>query len=226
MSEETRKTSRRNFLKVGSASLIGISIGSLFPGGKWLENEVYAVKASEGYLLVDTKKCQGCSTCMMACSLAHHGKSSLSLARIQVQQNPYKPFPEDLDINQCRQCAFPACAAACPTGALHADKKNGNVRLVSYDKCIGCQKCMEACPYEPARAVWNHEDKHAQKCDLCVNTPFWKQKGGPDGLQACVEVCPLDAIKFTKEIPAQAGESGYNVNLRGEEWAKFGWTTE
>lgn len=227
MADEPRKTSRRNFIKVGSASLIGLSIGSLFPGGKWLEHKVYAVPASEGYLLVDTKKCQGCNTCMMICSLAHHGEMNLSTARIQIQQNPYKPFPDDIDISQCRQCAYPACAAACPTGALHADEKNGNVRLVSPDKCIGCQKCIEACPYTPTRTVWNHEEKHAQKCDLCLNTPYWKEKGGPKGLQACVQVCPNSAIKFTKEIPTQAGDSGYKVNLRKEDaWGEFGWPVE
>lgn len=227
MADEPRKTSRRNFIKVGSASLIGLSIGSLFPGGKWLEHKVYAVPASEGYLLVDTKKCQGCNTCMMICSLAHHGEMNLSTARIQIQQNPYKPFPDDIDISQCRQCAYPACAAACPTGALHADAKNGNVRLVSPDKCIGCQKCIEACPYTPTRTVWNHEEKHAQKCDLCLNTPYWKEKGGPKGLQACVQVCPNSAIKFTKEIPTQAGDSGYKVNLRKEDaWGEFGWPVE
>lgn len=227
MADEPRKTSRRNFIKVGSASLIGLSIGSLFPGGKWLEHKVYAVPASEGYLLVDTKKCQGCNTCMMICSLAHHGEMNLSTARIQIQQNPYKPFPDDIDISQCRQCAYPACAAACPTGALHADEKNGNVRLVSPDKCIGCQKCIEACPYTPTRTVWNHEEKHAQKCDLCLNTPYWKEQGGPKGLQACVQVCPNSAIKFTKEIPTQAGDSGYKVNLRKEDaWGEFGWPVE
>ncbi|MDF2903255.1 MAG: 4Fe-4S ferredoxin iron-sulfur binding domain protein [Bacillus sp. (in: firmicutes)] len=227
MSDEPRKTSRRDFLKVGSASLIGLGLGTLFPGGRWLEDKVYAIPASEGFLLVDTKKCQGCNTCMMACSLAHHGEMNLSLARIQVRQNPFKAWPDDIDIAQCRQCSFAACAAACPTGALHADKKNGNVRLVSPDKCIGCQKCIEACPYEPARVVWNHEEKYSQKCDLCVNTPFWKQKGGPDGRQACVSVCPCDAIKFTKNIPTQHGDSGYKVNLRKQDdWGEIGWPTE
>jgi hypothetical protein len=46
-----------------------------------------AIPASEGYLLVDTKKCQGCVSCMLACSLVHEGIASLSLARIQVLQN-------------------------------------------------------------------------------------------------------------------------------------------
>lgn len=225
MANEPRKASRRDFLKVGSASLIGLSIGTLFPGGRWLDNEVFAIPASGGYLLVDNKKCQGCSTCMIVCSLAHEGKQNLSLARIQVQQNPFKAFPDDLKIDQCRQCTYPACVDACPTKALHADKKTG-VRLVSPDKCIGCQRCMEACPYETSSTTWNHIDKHTQKCDLCLDTPFWKEKGGPNGKQACVQVCPVGAVEFTKEIPTQAGNSGYKVNLRGESWGKLGYPTD
>lgn len=225
MEDKHVNSSRRNFIKVASASLIGLSIGSMFPGGRWLENEVYAIPASEGYLLVDTKKCQGCSTCMLVCSLAHEGKQNMSLARIQIQQNPYKAFPDDVMIDQCRQCTYPACVVACPTDALHPDKDTG-VRLVSSEKCIGCQRCLEACPYETTSTTWNHIDGHAQKCDLCLDTPYWDEEGGPDGKQACISVCPVEAISFTKEVPTQAGNDGYKVNLRNEGWEKMGWAKD
>jgi Fe-S-cluster-containing hydrogenase component 2 len=58
----------------------------------------------------------------------------------------------------------------------------------------------------------------AQKCDLCIDTPYWNEKGGPGGKQACVQACPMEAIKFTEEVPSQVGDSGYKVNLRGEGW--------
>ena len=58
----------------------------------------------------------------------------------------------------------------------------------------------------------------AEKCDLCIDTPFWDERGGVDGLQACVKVCPMGAIQFTKEIPTQIGDTGYKVNLREEGW--------
>lgn len=227
MANEPVNSSRRNFLKVGSASLIGLGVGTMIPGGKWLQNEVYAIPASEGYLLVDSKKCQGCSTCMLVCSLAHEGKQNLSLSRIQIQQNPYKPFPNDVKIDQCRQCTYPACVEACPTNALHADEENGNVRLVSSDKCIGCQRCLMACPYETTSTTWNHENGHAQKCDLCTDTPYWDQEGGPGGSQACVKVCPFSAIQYSKEVPTQAGDEGYKVNLRQKDaWGDLGFSTE
>jgi protein NrfC len=46
-----------------------------------------------------------------------------------------------------------------------------------------------------------------------------------DGKQACVEVCPVGAIEFTKQTPQQKGDAGYKVNLRGESWKKLGYTT-
>ena len=54
-------------------------------------------------------------------------------------------------------------------------------------------------------------------CDLCLNTPFWDEQGGPDGKQICVEMCPNEAIKFTAEVPEQSGDAGYDINLREEE---------
>ena len=67
-------------------------------------------------------------------------------------------------------------------------------------------------------------DLKGRKCDLCANTPYhWDVAGGgPDGKQACVEVCPVGAIQFTKEIPIQQGDKGYRVNLRTKNWRKLG----
>lgn len=226
MSKEPMNKSRRDFLKAGSAGVIGLGAGSMLGGGLWVDRQIHAIPASEGYLLVDTKKCQGCATCMLACSLAHEGKTNMSLARIQIQQDPFDRFPYDVKMDQCRQCTYPACVVACPTQALHPDEENG-VRLVSPEKCIGCQRCLMACPYETTSTTWNHVDKHMQKCDLCMNTPYWEEEGGPGGKQACISVCPTEAISFSFDIPTQAGNSGYKINLRRQDdWSKLGWTTK
>jgi protein NrfC len=216
---------RRDFLRAAKNVALGTLIGSTIPGLIWLDDAIAAIPASGGYLLVDTKKCQGCMTCMLACSLVHEGQENLSLARIQVIENPFEGFPDDIGIEQCRQCVEPACLEICPTGALHVDQENGNVRRVDADACIGCMRCVHACTYPPSRAIWNFEEGHSQKCDLCVETPFWNEKGGPDGKQACVELCPLGAISFTAEIPVQEGDSGYKVNLRGSGWRELGYST-
>jgi protein NrfC len=212
--------SRRNFLKFTGTVAIGAGV---LPKLIWVDEAIAAIPISEGYLLVDTKKCQGCLSCMLACSLVHEGTENLSLARIQILQNSFGKFPDDLTIAQCRQCVESPCVEACPEKALFVDKKQGNIRIIDVKKCIGCKACIQACPFEPGRALWNPEKKRALKCDLCSDAPFWSEKGGVKGKQACVEVCPLNAIQFTKKIPEQKGDSGYRVNLRGESWKKLGY---
>lgn len=226
------KISRREFLVVAGIVTAGMSLGGCTRTDKeaprFLRREDLGPEAlpAEGYLLVDTRKCQGCTSCMMACTLAHHGVVNLSLSRIQIMQNPFVAYPYDIAIAQCRQCVTPACVAACPEGALHIDKTSGNIRRVDVDRCVGCKSCLDACPHTPARAIWNTAGEHAQKCDLCLNTPYRDEEGGIGGKQACVSVCPVGAITFSQRIPVQEGDRGYNINLRGKTWASMGYPVD
>ena len=220
----TGGVSRREFITGVGGVGVGAVLGGALLKGILLPDEVLAIPASEGYLLVDTKKCAGCQTCMLTCSLAHLGRESLALSRIQITQDPFGEFPNDLAVDQCRQCPYPSCVDACPTGAMHVDSATG-ARMVDEAKCIGCERCVNACPFTPSRVQWNHEDKHAQKCDLCKDTPYWNEEGGADGKQACVAMCPMKAIKFTREIPTQT-DAGYEVNLRDAEWGWLGFPTD
>ena len=230
---ERKDFARRDFLKRSRDMAIGLGVAAVIPGIIWLDDALAAIPASGGYLLVDTKKCQGCISCMLACSLVHEGVESQSLSRIQIIQNPFEAFPEDVAIEQCRQCVDPACVTACPVDALKANPKFGNVRMVDRNKCIGCGACFEECPYTPSRPVVVADERYngklkSRKCDLCANTPYhWDDAGGgPSGKQACIEVCPVGAIKLTKKIPPQKGDAGYNVNLRGSSWSKLGYPSD
>jgi protein NrfC len=224
--EENTKVTRRDFIRATGTIV-------LVAGTGWSLSNADDIPPSDGYLLVDIKKCQGCASCMLACSLVHEGVESLSLSRIQIMQNPFESFPDDLTIEQCRQCVDPPCVKECPTGALSVNPEHGNVRMVDKGKCIGCGTCYEVCPYTPSRSVlaadkdFDGEEK-SRKCDLCANAPYhWDEAGGgPDGKQACVEICPVGAIKFTKKIPKQEGNSGYKVNLRGRNWGFLGYPTK
>ena len=246
---------RRDFIKVSGAIVIVAGIGGCrateesraptdtprptgtpVPTDTPVPTQVLTPEAlippADGYLLVDIEKCQGCLSCMLACSLIHEGVESLSLSRIQIMQDSFASFPDDLTMEQCRQCVDPACVAVCPTGALAADAEHGHVRIVDKEKCIGCGLCFDACPFTPSRAflapdkAYDDELK-SRKCDLCANTPYhWDEAGGgPDGKQACVAICPVGAIAFTEEIPVQEGNEGYKVNLRDENWASLGYPT-
>jgi protein NrfC len=219
---------RRGFMQWSGS----VAVGGLLAPVTWADERVTTIPASQGYLLVDSKKCQGCLSCMVACSLVHEGEANLSRARIQVLQNSFEKWPRDLVIEQCQQCVHPACVDACTTGALTVDKKHGNVRRVDPRRCIGCTLCIRACPFRPERFAVVPEPRQltgirVTKCDLCAHAPFhWdKSGGGPNGKQACVEVCPVGAIRFTPHTPEQK-PSGYDVNLREKSWGELGYPTD
>ncbi|MFC2026828.1 4Fe-4S dicluster domain-containing protein [Chloroflexota bacterium] len=212
---EKKEWSRRNFLQLASGTAAGVVFGGALYTLVSSGDRVYAeVPVSEGYLVHDSTKCATCQSCMLACSLAHEGKENTTLSRIQILQNTFNRFPDTVTMSVCRQCVNPLCVQVCPTHACHVDTDNGNVRVIDESKCIGCQTCIQACPFIPHRTIWNAEKNVAMKCDLCINTPYWSETGGPDGKQLCVEVCPMEALEFVKNVPSQTDNVGYDVNLR------------
>lgn len=180
--------------------------------------EILKIPEAKGYIFFDPKKCTACKSCMLACSLVHEGKLNLSLSRIQILGDPFGQYPTDITIAVCKQCKYPLCVEACNIGAIKADKEYLNVRMINEQECIGCKLCISACPFIPSMIVWNIKKQKASKCDLCKDAPFWSEKGK----QACIEVCPTRALKFSIETPRVSGYKGYIVNLRGEGWKQLG----
>jgi len=218
-----KKYSRRDFLATGGVAVAAPAIiATATSTNAAAQNAGAAIPRSQGYIVFDSRKCIGCTTCMLACSLTHYGEQNLSLSRIQIIQDSFGKFPNDLSVNPCRQCVEPVCVRACPVGAAHVDTANGNVRVIDEQKCVGCKQCIKMCPQQPRRTVWNHKANKSSKCDLCINTPHWKEKGGPGGKQACVEICPVRALKFVTEAPDQEETNGYQVNLRNDHWLRLG----
>jgi protein NrfC len=215
---KTDKTgvSRRDFMTGGGAAIAGGALaggaigfplpaeGAQKPGGYPL---------STGYLVYDSRRCSGCQSCMLTCSLVHDGEAGASGARIQVARNVFDPYPQDIQIFVCRQCPEPFCVKNCPTGACHVSAENGQVRMIAADRCIGCKTCIESCPFVPHRTVFRVSAGKATKCDLCADTPYFSKKGGPAGTQACVEVCPSGALRLVHELPPQKDNAGYDRDL-------------
>jgi protein NrfC len=214
-----KKLLRREFLVGGGAAVTAGALAcTSFPAPAALAPEPQqkiSYEASKGYLVYDSRLCLGCQSCMFACSMTHEGEANPSLSRIQIIRDApsFTKYPYDIVMSVCRQCVSPLCVQNCPTGACHVDAANGNIRRIDQSKCIGCQRCIQSCPQRPHRTVWNPVKKKSAKCDLCVDAPYWSQKGGPDGKQACVETCPVKALKLVAEAPSQQDIDGYDVNL-------------
>ena len=95
-----KKYSRRDFLVTGGTVVAVDALIATTPAKAIAATSPSpaAVKypVSKGYLVYDSKKCIGCTTCMLSCSLTHYGAQSLSLARIQIMQDSFGKFPNEV----------------------------------------------------------------------------------------------------------------------------------
>ncbi|MCP4566184.1 MAG: 4Fe-4S dicluster domain-containing protein [FCB group bacterium] len=146
-------------------------------------------------ILTDITKCIGCLECVAACKESnelepdrpHIWQKNDGLSAQNWTSIIRKPDGHYIR-KQCRHCLEPACASACPVGALHKTAEGAVV--YDGDKCLGCRYCMMACPYGIPRYDWDQPVPYVRKCILC----FEKIKKG--GQPACTEACPTGATVF------------------------------
>jgi ethylbenzene hydroxylase subunit beta/complex iron-sulfur molybdoenzyme family reductase subunit beta len=84
----------------------------------------------------------------------------------------------------CNHCGSPACAEACPYGAIKKRDEDGVVLVADEGKCAACidPLCMKGCPYK--EIYKNPVRSAAQKCNGCVAR--MEREVAP----ACVRQCP------------------------------------
>jgi len=219
--DKTKSVLRRDFL-IGSGTAVAAGALTVFTTesasvalAEATPSAAVSYEPSAGYIVHDSRLCLGCQSCMFACSMTHDGEANPSLSRIQIIRDApsFTKYPYDIVMSICRQCVSPLCVQNCPAGACHVDAANGNVRRIDEEKCIGCRRCINSCPQRPHRPVWNASKKKSTKCDLCITASYWSRQGGPEGHQACVDICPAKALKLVKEAPSQMDIAGYDVNL-------------
>jgi len=146
-------------------------------------------------ILTDTTKCIGCQECVKACKQQNHLPGDLPRRWMlsdglsarnwtSIVDGPNRSFVR----KQCRHCLEPACASACPVGALHKTA----IGAVVYDntKCMGCRYCMMACPYGIPRYDWAYAVPYIRKCILCYDRLLAGRQ------PACTEACPTKATIF------------------------------
>ena len=137
-------------------------------------------------MAVDTRKCVGCSDCVVACQtennvpmvFAANGLWKLWMAHIL-------SLKWRSDRRRCNHCENAPCVRCCPTGASHIAE--GGIVLVEHNECIGCGACIASCPYD---ARYPHPDGYVDKCTFCDH----RIKNGMS--PACVAVCPTKCIYF------------------------------
>jgi len=116
-------------------------------------------------VIEDAERCVGCQSCMFACT-RREGKASLEDPRILVKS--LGGVERGFTVVVCRACKDPSCMYVCPVDAL-AKREVGGVRL-STEKCIGCGRCTDACPFS-AIAMDSETNKPlvCLYCGYCMN---------------------------------------------------------
>ena len=138
-------------------------------------------------LRFDASMCTGCGSCELMCALFREGVGGPAMARCGVERDP---FNADYGFHVCRQCLAPSCYAACPRqGKAQVIDPDTGVRYINAKECIGCKKCIEACPFDPPQIKFNADKKKAFTCDLCR-----ERAEGP----VCVEYCPTNALNVVR----------------------------
>lgn len=134
-----------------------------------------------GFLL-DQRYCIGCQGCQTACQARNNSAPGEFL---RVADN-FELVDKEVYISvSCHHCENPPCVSGCPVGAITKDPETGIVST-DYETCIGCQNCIEVCPYDAPK--YNAEKKVAMKCDLC------KDRLDNGEVPACVEACPMKVL--------------------------------
>lgn len=128
------------------------------------------------HLVADSKKCSGCRSCLVACSLNLFNENNPKLAAINLI--PHFPDPGVYEVKVCSQCG--ECALVCPVGAIKKDELG--TYYVQFDECIQCEACVPVCP-ENVMFFKADLAASAWKCNLCGD---------------CVKVCGTDVLSIVE----------------------------
>ncbi len=150
----------------------------------------------------DSQSCIKCYSCVVSCSvenrarMQHSGSKDVMISSnealnhynyLTVKTSEQGIFPNVKSIaalKHCFHCENPKCMDICPTEAI--TKEATGAVLISERKCIGCQSCVDACPFDVP--VFSKETGKTYKCIMCNDRL-------EAGLQtACSQACPSVAI--------------------------------
>jgi len=130
-------------------------------------------------LIVDLRKCVGCTSCQVSCKMENAVPLGKFRSKVDIADAGEYPkakryfFPKI-----CNQCDEPPCILPCPVkGATY--KREDGVVLVNWELCIGCGRCIPACPYG-ARFVHPHIRVKNDPAKYAKDVPEVKGKKAQD----------------------------------------------
>lgn len=217
-----RESSRRDFVKAAGVGVLGTTLGA---STATAQSDPERRGVRWGFLM-DAHRCKGCLACVVACKTEF--EVPLGAFRCAVKEYEYGRFPNARRAyipTLCNQCEKPPCVEVCPTDVVehtftgadgstvkfkdHAAtfKRPDGIVQMDYRQCVGCGKCIEACPYgvrflHKRIPAWKLEADFGRKegdpitkdtmlapdkCDWCAHR---LEKGV---VPSCVNTCPSGA---------------------------------
>ena len=211
--------SRRDFVRsIGAGAAVATAAGAL-P----ISAEAAVSKGKPQFaMVIDIRRCSGCHACSVSCKSEFN--VPLGGTRSWVEYVDRGTFPHarrSFLPRLCNQCSEPPCVPVCPVDATYKLPENGLV-FVDQDECIGCRRCVKACPYDARfmNPTAGDPDKTkngaAEKCDFCFH------RAAQGVVPSCVNTCQGRARIFgdlndpTSEVFALARQNRVTV-LKPEE---------
>jgi Fe-S-cluster-containing dehydrogenase component len=175
-------------------------------------------------MVIDMRRCIGCYSCVIACRQEHFVPRGIYFNRVLISEKGiYPTIRKTIMPVQCNHCHEAACVKACPTGAT--TKREDGLVLVDMNKCVGCEYCAVACPYQqrtlfgnakleyfPGQGFTPYEELGKElypyqkgtilKCNFCMERLDAGIKAGlkpgvdREATPACVITCPTVTRSF------------------------------
>ena len=157
--------------------------------------------------VIDLSMCNGCHSCHVGCKDEHVANDWSPIAKpmpeidhfwFKLKEKVRGTVPKAKVAYQphfCMHCDNAPCMKVCPVDGAKYKRDDGLV-IIDPNKCVGCHRCVEACPYE---AIYFNRDLNiAQKCTGCAHLidQGWKET-------RCSDNCPTLCIKIMDEDDAK-----------------------
>lgn len=143
---------------------------------------------------IDTAKCNFCGECVILCpvgALRMTVNREAKIPTVEMEAFPTLTKEIAVEVEKCEPTCELACQESCPVDCIEVeverDEEGKLIRIldvkIDREKCIYCVQCEAACPEGAITVTKPWEGHVALDISRC-----------PEGCQACVDVCPTDAL--------------------------------
>lgn len=104
-------------------------------------------------MVIDLHQCVGCGACALGCKNENNTQTRASGQSFNWADFIMKSegtFPSTRYSQMpvlCNHCTDAPCVMACPVTPKAMFKADDNTTLHNQERCIGCRRCQDACPY-------------------------------------------------------------------------------